>query len=278
MGEEAKSPERRKGRTELQRRLRKLQRRDWWLWAASMLVILLLTLGVVSLSLPTLFREQGSFFQFNLEQSVRGLVGVVLLFNLYAVYQQIAMKRLHRQLAEQIETTARLETRTEMLQKLAMLDPLTNLQNRRGGEERLQSEVSRSSRHGYPLTVMVFDLDGFKQINDTHGHAAGDAVLRAFAERLQRVIRTSDAAVRLGGDEFLLILPECSEEKAESLLHRIGEVSAEQNGTRLPIQYTAGWAGFRPGDTMDKLLERADQMLYARKPRSRTPSLVVASA
>jgi len=273
----ANVPERRKARMDLQRRLRKLQRRDWWLWVASMLVILLLTLGVVSLSLPTLFREQGSFFQFNLDQSVRGLVGVVLLFNVYAVYQQIAMKRLHRQLAEQIETTARLETRTELLQKLAMLDPLTGLQNRRGGEERLQSEVSRSARHGYLLTVIVFDLDDFKQINDTHGHAAGDAVLKAFADRLQRIIRSSDSAVRMGGDEFLLMLPECSPEKAESLLARIGEVTAEQSGTKLAVKYTAGWAGFQPGDTMEKLIERADQMLYARKPRSRTQPALAAN-
>ena len=140
-------------------------------------------------------------------------------------------------------------------------------------EFRLQSEVSRSARHGYQLTVMVFDLDGFKQINDAYGHAAGDAVLRAFAERLQRVIRSSDAAVRMGGDEFLLMLPECSPDRAESLLARIGTVTAEQNGSELPVKYTAGWAGFQPGDTMEKLLERADQMLYSRKPRTRPQAL-----
>ncbi len=93
--------------------------------------------------------------------------------------------------------------------KLAMLDPLTGLHNRRFAQERLVAEMARSGRHGHPLTVLMIDLDGFKQINDRYGHWGGDLVLKEFAQRLCRAIRGSDLAIRLGGDEFVVLLPEC---------------------------------------------------------------------
>ncbi len=238
--------------------------------------MLLLTLAVVSFSVPTLFRDQNPFFQFNLEQAVRGLVGVVLLFNTYALYQNWALKRLQRQLAQQIENAARLETRAELLQRLAMHDPLTGLSNRRVAEDRLAGEVSRSRRYGHALTIITFDLDDFKRINDVYGHAAGDLVLKAFADRLSRVIRTSDIAVRMGGDEFLLILPECPESQVPVLLERVGSVSVEIRGKTIPFGYSAGWAGYRPDESPGSLLERADQLLYARKRRARQPETVTA--
>jgi diguanylate cyclase (GGDEF)-like protein len=261
-----------------QLRLRKLQRRDWWLWVTTALVMLLLTLAVVSFTVPALFRDQTAFFQFNLEQAVRGLVAVVLLFNLYAIYQQWVMKRLHRQLAQQIEATARLETRAELLQKLAMLDPLTGLHNRREAEARLAAEVSRSHRYGHRLAVVILDLNDFKRINDVYGHAAGDLVLKAFADRLKQVIRTSDVAVRMGGDEFLLLLPECPESHAPQLLERIGPVTVELRGEKLTVSYSAGWAGYRLGETPAEFLERADQMLYHRKRQARPAEASIAAS
>jgi diguanylate cyclase (GGDEF)-like protein len=247
------------------KRLRKLQRRDWWLWLIGAFIMLLLTAAVVSFAMPTLFREQEWFFQFNLNQAVRGLVGVVLLFNTYAIYQQIMLKRLHRELSQQIERTARLETETDLLSRLAMTDPLTGLANRRVGEERLRAEISRSERRGYSLSAILFDLNDFKHINDTLGHAAGDEALKAFADRLRRVVRPSDVAVRLGGDEFLLLLPECPENHAPVLLERIGEVQAFFNGTRFPVKYAAGVASFVRGQSPEQFLAQADEALYAAK-------------
>jgi diguanylate cyclase (GGDEF)-like protein len=263
---------------DLKQRLRKLERRDWLLWLTGAFMMLLLTAAVVSFTMPALFKEQDWFFQFNLNQAVRGLVGVVLLFNTYAIYQQVMMKKLHRELTHEIERSAKLETESELLQRLALLDPLTGLFNRRVAEERLRGEISRSERYGYPLTVIVFDLNDFKAINDTYGHAAGDEALRAFAERLRRVIRPSDVAVRAGGDEFLLLLPECPEDQVPALLARVGEVTVPLNGVSIAVRFSAGWAGFRSNESAEQLMARADQLLYQRKRSTKQPSAATSAA
>jgi diguanylate cyclase (GGDEF)-like protein len=257
--------------------LRKLHRRDWVLWWSSVTVMLLLALAVVSMSLPVLIHDAGSFFQFNLDQAVRGLVGAVLLFNTYAIYQQIIVKRLHRQLSEQIEETTRLEAHAEALHKLAMLDPLTGLHNRRYAEERLAAEVARSHRSGHPLTLILLDLNDFKQINDLYGHAAGDLVLKEFATRLKTLVRISDLAIRLGGDEFLLVLVDCAPEMAGRLIGRIGQLDVTFREVRIPVGFAAGCAGCRPDEPAEKLLERADLALYEAKRKTKAqPAAVTA--
>ncbi len=250
---------------DIQNALQRLERRDWWLWWAAVTVMLLLTAAVVSLSLPTLFRESDRYFQFHLDLAVRALVALVLLFNLYTIYQQVLIKRLRHEMAEHVEMMALLKVRAEEFHKLATLDPLTGLYNRRLAEQRLAGEVSRSQRYGHPLTVLMLDLNDFKQINDRHGHAAGDAVLRIFAERLNSVIRASDLAVRMGGDEFMVILPECLPQQVQTLLDRLSRLEVEQHWGKIAVTFSAGWAGYRQGETPEQMLERADQMLYAEK-------------
>src|SRR5207237_4051929 len=102
---------------------------------------------------------------------------------------------------------------SDIVRNLAMIDPLTGLYNRRYAEQRLSAEVARSARRGHPLTILSLDLNNFKEINDTYGHPAGDLVLQEFAAHLNKVIRGSDLAVRLGGDEFLVLLPDCTAEE-----------------------------------------------------------------
>ena len=166
---------------EIQAQLKKLERRDWWLWAVAIIVMLLLTLAVVSLSFPGLMKTEDPIFQFSLNEAVRGLVGLVLLFNTYSIYQQVQIKRLRRQFSEQLQVMSRLKVRAEEFHRLATVDPLTGLYNRRFAETRLAAEASRSQRHGHPMTVVSFDLNSFKQINDQYGHPAGDQVLKEFA-------------------------------------------------------------------------------------------------
>lgn len=255
---------------EVQESLQRLEQRDWWLWWAAVTVILLLTAAVVSLSVPALLAESDRYFQFNLNLAVRGLVGLVLIFNIYTIYQQVLIKRLRHQMAEHVDMMSRLKVRAEEFHKLATLDPLTGLYNRRLAERQLAGEVSRSQRYGHPLTVLVLDLNDFKQINDRYGHAAGDAVLRVFAERLNSVIRTSDLAVRMGGDEFMVVLPECLPQQIQTLLDRLSPLEVELRGQRIPVSYSAGWAGYRQGETPEQMLERADQALYAEK-RAKRP-------
>jgi diguanylate cyclase (GGDEF)-like protein len=261
--------------TEIQASLKKLERRDWWLWIMAVLVMLLLTGAVVSMSFPELLKTDDAFFRFSLNQAVRGLVGLVLLFNTYTIYQQVQVKRLRRQFSEQLQAMGRLRIRAEEFHRLATIDPLTGLYNRRFAEQRLAAEASRSQRYGHPLTVISFDLNNFKKINDQHGHPAGDEVLKTFADRLNSAIRVSDFAVRMGGDEFLVILPECTLGQMQSLLNRLAKVEVVHEGTRIPVEYSYGSVGYEPGETPQRFLERADQLLYADKRRSKkaTPQL-----
>ena len=122
-----------------------------------------------------------------------------LLFNDYTVYQQLLVDRIQRQLSDQVEALGKMEARTDEVYELAALDPLTGLYNRRFGERRLAEEITRSQRHGKPLTVVMLDLNKLKDTNDKFGHLAGDEVIKYFAERVSRAIRGSDLAIRMGG-------------------------------------------------------------------------------
>jgi diguanylate cyclase (GGDEF)-like protein len=250
---------------EIRAQLRKLEVRDWWLWSLAIVVMLLLTGAVVSLSFPGLTAVEDPFFQYSLNRAVRGLVGLVLIFNSYSIYQQVLLKRLRRQFSEQLDAVGELRMHAEKLRLLATVDALTGLANRRAGEDRLSAELSRSERHGYPITLVAFDLNGFKEINDQHGHAAGDLVLREFAQKLANTLRASDLAVRLGGDEFLAILPECKTDQASNLLNRLRPIEVNFQGKQIPVEFSAGSVGFEPGDTPAEFLERADRLLYADK-------------
>ena len=260
------------GLEEIQQQVRKLERRDWWLWATALIIMLLLTAAVFSLSFPEFLSPQDNFLRFNLHRLVRGLAGLVVLFNGYTVYQQLQIKRLRAQFTEQLEAMRRLHARAQELHRLATIDPLTGLYNRRFGEQRLAAEAARSRRHGNLLSVAFFDLNDFKQVNDQFGHAAGDEVLCEFARRLMSAIRVSDFAVRMGGDEFMVILPECPADQARKMVGRLDRVVATYLGSAIPVPFSAGSVGYGPGETPEQFLERADRLLYENKRASKMQS------
>ena len=243
---------------ELATELSRIERRDWWVWGNTIFVIVVLTFGIISLTLPAVWTGAETFFKIKFTEVLFGLIAFIIIFNLYTVYQQIIIKRLRRQLAEK-------HGHTDILRNLAMLDPLTGLYNRRLAEQRLAAEVARSERKGHPLTIMTIDLNNFKRINDTYGHAAGDLVLRKFALHLNKAVRGTDLAVRLGGDEFLVLLPECSLEQVQIILGRLGSIEVECQGQQIPVTFSAGWQQYSLGDKPQQLLELADQALYQRK-------------
>ena len=250
---------------QIREHLHLLDRKQWWLWSTTVAVILLLTLAVASFAFPAILSHEESTYSFYLNQAVRALVGLVLVFSVYLVYQQVQLSRLRREVADQMQSLAKVETLASEVYKLAALDQLTGLYNRRSGEQRLAQEMSRAQRHGRPLTVLLMDLDGLKQINDRHGHAAGDTVLKGFADRLQRAIRGSDLAVRLGGDEFMALLPECRAEEVRHVLARLEGLEFEFDDNKLRLQYSRGWTDYAPGETPQELLKRADAALYDNK-------------
>jgi diguanylate cyclase len=246
--------------------LRRLDRRQWWLWSSTMLVLILLTVAVASFAFPAMLSIEQRTYSFYLNQSVRALVGIVLLFAVYLVYQQLMIIRIRNQIADQMHSLAKVESLTNEVYKLAALDQLTGLYNRRSGEQRLAEEISRAVRHERPLTVLLMDLDGLKQINDRLGHAAGDLVLKGFAERLQRAIRGSDLAVRLGGDEFMVLLPECRADEVRHVVARVEGLEVQYNKVeKIPCRFSRGWTDYRPGETSEELLKRADEALYSNK-------------
>jgi two-component system cell cycle response regulator len=181
------------------------------------------------------------------------------------IYQQLQITRIRRQLTDQVFAVDKVEVLAQEVYKMALLDPLTGLFNRRYIEQRLEDEIARSQRHGRPLSVIMFDLDEFKLVNDTYGHGAGDALLKAFADRLSRATRGSDASGRYGGDEFLVVLPECKPENVQAVLKRLEGIRADIDGLNLPLALSAGWAELLPRETAKELLARADAELYANK-------------
>src|SRR6202021_2963496 len=262
---------------EIQTHLKHLDRRQWVLGSSTVAVILVLTLAVASFAFPAMLSREEGTYSFFLNQSVRALVGMVLVFSVYVVYQQLLIHRVRNQLAEQIQSLAKVESLASEVYKLAALDQLTGLYNRRSGEQRLAEEISRAQRHGRPLTVLLMDLDGLKSVNDKHGHAAGDTVIKSFADRLQRAIRGSDLAVRLGGDEFMAILPECRCEEVNRVLGRIEGLDFEFAEQKVRLRFSSGWTDFQPVDTMQEFLRRADVALYEDKRKGKRATGIAVS-
>jgi diguanylate cyclase (GGDEF)-like protein len=243
---------------ELAREFQKIEKRDWWVRGYSIFVAILVVFALTALSLPTVRSGVGTIFKIKMVDVVFGLIALVVFFNIYAISQAILIKRLRRQLAEK-------QGHSDLLRNLAMVDPLTGLYNRRFAEQRLAAEVARSERKGHPLTILTLDLNNFKFINDTYGHPAGDLVLQEFAARLNNVIRGGDLAVRLGGDEFLVLLPECTSEQLGLVLGRLGSLTVDWHAHRIPVTFSAGWKQYERGERPEEMLARADEVLYAGK-------------
>jgi diguanylate cyclase (GGDEF)-like protein len=152
----------------------------------------------------------------------------------------------------------------------ALRDPLTGLPNRVLLEDRIEQALRRSRRTNEPFTLIVIDLDGFKDVNDVRGHGAGDAVLRTLARRFESILRASDTVARVGGDEFVVLsLGTRSDEQAAALVGRLRHALRRPfrvGGATIEIDASVGWAVF-PGDgaTSDELLARADGQMYATK-------------
>lgn len=159
------------------------------------------------------------------------------------------------------------------IRELAQVDELTRLSNRRHILELLAAEHARCVRAGQPLSVVLIDLDHFKAIDDQHGHAAGDAVLREFAAALRAGLREADVAGRWGGQEFLVILPQLRAGVAALLIERLRDALLQQPLAHvLPggrLSFSAGASELAAGETVHQAIERADQAMYLAKEAGR---------
>jgi two-component system cell cycle response regulator len=254
---------------EIQAQLRQIERKNWWLWMTSVLMLPLVTIAVLVLSQQNLGNGADPFFQFQLEQSARGLMGVILIFCIYSIYQQTLLKRLRRQEAEHLFERSKLEIKAEVARQLAMIDPLTGVCNRRFLDQHLETEVRRAERHDYPLTLLMLDLNNFKEINDRCGHPVGDLILQQFSQHLRATLRSSDIVVRMGGDEFLAVLPDCEAAQVPALVSRMKGLEVDYQGGKIPVDFAAGYATYQRDEPFSDLLERADKAVYEDKRASK---------
>lgn len=165
------------------------------------------------------------------------------------------------------------------LERQAFTDLLTGLPNRRALAERFATESARAQRRSEPLSLAMFDLDHFKRVNDTHGHAGGDAVLRGVGEVCARSFRGADMAARVGGEEFAVLLPDVDLQRAGTVLQRFNDLLAATpamvGDQAVAVTATAGVAQHQPGEDLNALMARADAAMYAGKQAGRNRVVLV---
>jgi two-component system cell cycle response regulator len=163
-------------------------------------------------------------------------------------------------------------------QRLAAIDPLTGLRNRRSFLELTGVEVARSNRYSLPLSLLLLDVDHFKSINDSHGHAGGDQVLSAISSLLRKQLRTPDLAARWGGEEFVLALPstDCDGGRVagERIRLAVQQLRVPYGDTTISVSVSIGLAELRPGETLESVIDRADRAMYTAKVGGRNRLMV----
>lgn len=197
------------------------------------------------------------------------LVTAVLAFLLVESVLILGVRMATRRLENEI-TNATAESRAllDRVTELAERDPMTDLYNRRSFSRRMSEELARQQREHHALSLAIIDLDHFKRINDSHGHAAGDDVILRLVHHLGHVLRATDLSGRWGGEEFLIAFPGAGLLEAGRVLDRLRETIA---GDKAPIPFTfsAGVTQWRDGDDLDTMLHRADTALYRAKDEGR---------
>ena len=175
--------------------------------------------------------------------------------------------------AEAEQTIADQKERIRHLESLSVTDELTGLLNRRGFDAEFSRALARADRSDENGLLVLCDLDHFKAVNDTYGHLAGDAVLRAIGEKLSRNTRQCDAVARIGGDEFAILLTQAEPDMAVNLTAKLtrmlNTLVVTWNGHQIPVSASTGFDNYCAGKTADTVLFLADRALYARKGQMR---------
>jgi diguanylate cyclase (GGDEF)-like protein len=187
----------------------------------------------------------------------------------------------HHDLADQLDSThhylqlyesdsRQLTDELTRVRLLSLTDELTGLPNRRAFMRRLEDEVARVQRYGFPLSFVLIDLDHFKSVNDEHGHAAGDEVLRVYSKNILSIFRHHDMVARYGGEEFAVLLPNTDSDGTIRALNKVkrraGETRWQVNGTVAEVPtFSAGVSLYKPGESANAFIERADKALYRAK-------------
>jgi diguanylate cyclase (GGDEF)-like protein len=185
------------------------------------------------------------------------------------VVHSVDTEALMEEIARLRGEVARLETRCDELDREAHRDALAPVANRRGLVRHLDMLIARRSRHNTPASLLFVDVDGLKVLNDSYGHAAGDAALVYLAQLMARTVRQTDLVARLGGDEFVVLLDYADEaattETARRLVDAVAQCDFIHDGQPLPLSIAVGFTVIEQGDTAEAVLNRADQEMYRDK-------------
>jgi diguanylate cyclase (GGDEF)-like protein len=245
--------------------LQRLWRREWWLWFSALVVTTLSGIVFLLSSLPSLFLHSDHFFEIRSDQARWGILSLLLLFNTWLVYRQWSFRRLRRQLTE---LTGGPQSGLGNVHDPSRMDQVTGLYTRASVEQWLGKEVARARRHNIPLSLVALHLDDFAQLNQRYGRTAGDLILKEFANRLRKASRGTDFGVRLGSDDFLLVLPECSLKDAKIVSDRLGTLEIKCSGQGIALTYSVGWIDYKPGEVPSDLFKRAGDVLQLYKKAS----------
>ena len=248
---------------DIYRDMQELSSRDWQLWSICALMVVVIALGLSAFLIPTVFWTNvlSHTDQRFIPQLFYGLITLIVLFNIYILDQKRSLDRTRIHLLREIMESTK-------AREMALMDPLTGVFNRRYMDETFPKEISKATRSGTELSFIMLDIDDFKEINTKFGHFGGDQYLRDVATLLKKTFRGSDTVLRLGGDEFLVILPETSNKQAQRAAERLGWETRWWNQAghaRYEISLSCGVATYRNGMDVKQVLEQADKDMYRAK-------------
>jgi diguanylate cyclase (GGDEF)-like protein len=244
--------------------LSKLEKRDWELWGIVSLTGILASVTLLAMLFRAAFlKNDGIHFELTVSRPLAVSLFVLLaVLNTYLVTKRFEVRRLREQL---ISTTLQ----NQIIEQQSFTDPLTEIYNRRSLDRMSGQFISQARRRKTPLTFLMVDADRFKEINTRFGHLTGDFVLAEIAGILKLSIRGSDAVVRYGGDEFLILLSETTSVGAQKVVERIKEKLAEWNAAghlqNCLIRLSIGTAEWQDGKTLDQMLDAADRSMFEQK-------------
>lgn len=250
---------------EIQQQIQQLSGRDFQLWSIGLLVMLVLAAGLLALIFPNvlwaqrMIRVESAY----LPQLFFGLISLILLFNIYLIGQKVTLNHTRRALISELVLNERLES-------LSLVDPLTQLLNRRAMKQLIPREVARANRLGTHLTFLTMDIGGFKNINSKFGAAEANAVLTEFGVQLKRTFRGGDLIFRHGGDEFLVVMPDTGEDEAQWPLQRLQREVEHwnlNNSKKYELVFAWGMAPYATGSDFSDVLRTVERQMYRNKSR-----------
>jgi diguanylate cyclase (GGDEF)-like protein len=246
------------------RELRRLEKRDGELWLIATVTGILVGTALLAVLLPSAFLKSSNLhFEITVSKELAsGLFVLLILANTYIVSRRIEFRKLRQQT---ISTTMQ----NELIRLQSFTDPLTEIYNRRALEELSSRFIGQARRVRTPLTFLLIDVDRFKQVNTRFGHLTGDFVLTEIATLLKGSIRGTDAAIRYGGDEFLIMLSNTDAAGAAHVVDRIETSLNDWNQSSVldgfTVSVSIGVAQWSDGQTIDEVLDLADRHMYEEK-------------